>query len=293
MNTTDSLQREPDVVLVKPKGADEPAQWPAYLRKNKVDDGGNLPEMYQKSTVRAYQQSHPYDSQFYPAEDLKIDEVQLNNNYMKLIFGGKVLPNDNMHLAYNHTLRQMAEAPVERDSLLGNENPLSFVEGAPATKESLLETFAKQRQYYKGEVDSDAERALKQRPTHRLVFTTFYGKKQQRTNHVRGQAHLLNRPIMDGSFKPMENLSSRTYAPDGLGGEVPLHPELVYGPDPREVSVTGEAGKQMAPRRADHPSEWVDMGNYAGREIDRQHLSFNTDDNSAFASIFRQFKKRM
>lgn len=293
MNTTDSLQREPDIVLVKPKDADEPAQWPAYMIKNKVDDGGNLPHMYKKSTERAYQQSHPYESMFYPAEDLKIDEIQLNNNYMRLIFGGKVQPDDNMQLAYNHAVRQMSEVPIEKDSLLGHQNPLDFVEGAPATKESLLNTFEKQRQYYKGEVDSDAERALKQRPTHRLIATTFYGKKQQRFNPVTGQAHLLNRPVMDGSFKPMENLSSRTYAPDGFGGEVPLDAELVFGADPREVKVTGEAGKQMAPRSASHPADWVDMGNYTGREIDRQHLDFKGDQDPQFANLFRHFKKRM
>lgn len=293
MNTTDSLQRDPNIVMMKTSDSDEPAKWPAQLVKNKVDDGGNLPEMYKKSTERAYQQSHPYDSMLYPATDLAIDEIQRNNNYMRIIFGGKEMATDNMQLAYNHTLRQMAEAPIERDSILGHQNPLDFVEGAPATKESLLATFAKQRQYYKGAVDSDAERALKQRPTHRLIATTFYGKKQQRFNPVTGQAHLLNRPIMDGSFRPQENLSSRTYAPDGMGGEVPLDSELVFGADPREVKVTGESGNQMAPRSAAHPADWVDLGNYTGREIDRQHLDFNGDQNPQFASMFRQFKKRM
>lgn len=289
-----SLQREPDLVL-KNGGKDPKAsEWPAFLmRKNKLELG-DLKGVFDKSTTRAYEQSHPYGKMLYPGEDLAIDEVAKDNKYMQLIFGGEPGPQETAHLAYNHTVRQIAEAPMERDSLLETMNPMSFVEGAPASKDSLLETFAEQRTYYKGAVDSDAERALKQRPTHRMISTTLYGKKQQRTNHVRGQAHLLHRPKNDGSFRPQENLSSRTFAPMEDGGEVPLNFELAFGPDPRNVRVTGEAGKMMAPKNVSQHSSWVDTGNYVGREIDRQVLAFEEDQNPQFRAMFAEtIKKRM
>lgn len=287
------LQREPDLVLKKGGKDKREAQWPTYLKKNQLPPG-QLPYVFEKSTEAAYTQSHPYESMFmFAGEDMAIDEVTRNNNYMRLIFGGKTSPNDNIHLAYNQTTRQMAEAPMEKDSILGHMNPLSFVPGEEATKESLFDTFAKARQYYKGAVDSDAERALKQRPTHRLIATTLYGKKQQRTNHVRGQAHLINRPLTDKNFQPRENLSSRTYAPDGMGGEVPLDSELVYGSDPRDINVQGEAGKQLAPKIAMESSSWVDQGNYVGREIDRERMNFKDDGNPEFRAMFSQHMKRM
>jgi hypothetical protein len=49
--------------------------------------------------------------------------------------------------------------------------------GEASKVNSLLETFAKERQFYAGAIDSDAERALKTRPDWRLISTTTYGKK--------------------------------------------------------------------------------------------------------------------
>ncbi len=43
------------------------------------------------------------------------------------------------------------------------QNPLAFVPAGEASKHSLLSTFARERQFYAGAVDSDAERALKSR----------------------------------------------------------------------------------------------------------------------------------
>jgi len=221
--SNDSLQREPDLKNIPPLPS---SQWPQYmLHTHRVDQDekraiNQLEHYYKRSVESGYEQSHPYDFMF-TGSDLKVDEQTLNNNYMRLIFGGKPGPADNINLAYNNSIRQMAEAPITKDSIIGEQNPSSFVEGEQATKDSLLRTFAASRQYYKGAVDSDAERALKTRPTHRLISTTYYGKDQLRYNHVRGQAHLLNRPTKLENFRPDENLSSRTYAPDGMGGEVP------------------------------------------------------------------------
>ena len=292
--THDSLQRESDMRSIAPLPSEK---WPAYmLHTHRVDQDekraiDKLEHYYKRSEASAYAQSHPYDFTF-TASDLKVDEQTLNNNYMRLIFGGKPGPKDNIHLAYNNSLRQMAEAPVAKDSIIGHQNPNSFVESEPATKDSLLRTFRESRQYYKGAVDSDAERALKTRPTHRLISTTYYGKDQKRYNHVRGQAHLLNRPTNLDHFKPGENLSSRTYAPDGMGGEVPLDYENTNGLDPRSVRVEGEAGKMTAPSRVQMQYSFTDVGNYQGREIDRHMFDF-ADEDPGFMAQFRQFKPRM
>ncbi len=292
--TNDSLQREPDMRSVAPLPS---SQWPAYMlntHKRDENEGRAIKQLesyYKRSVETAYQQSHPYDVMF-TGSDLKVDEATLNNNYMRLIFGGKPGPADNIDLSYNNSIRQMAEAPITKDSIIGQQNPLQFVEGEQATKDSLLRTFAHSRQFYKGVVDSDAERALKTRPTHRLISSTYYGKDQKRYNHVRGQASLLNRPTNLENFKPNENLSSRTYAPDGMGGEVPLDYENTNGLDPRSVRVDGEAGKMTAPMNVPQYYKFTDVGNYSGREIDRHMFDF-ADEDPGFVAQFHEFKPRM
>jgi hypothetical protein len=292
---SDSLQREPNLKGIGPLPE---SQWPSYmLRTDRIDKRDNeqgiskLEHYYDRSTESAYKQSHPYDFMF-TGGDLKVDEQTLNNNYMRLIFGGKPGPHDNIDLAYNNTIRQMAEAPIEKDSILGHQNPLEFVPGEEATKDSLLRTFAKSRNFYQGAVDSDAERALKTRPTHRLISTTYYGKNQKRYNHVRGQASLLDRPTQLENFKPNENLSSRTYAPTGDGREVPLDYENTNGLDPRAIRVAGDSSKINAPSSAPQAYNFTDTGNYPGREIDRRVFNF-ADEDPGFTEQFHQFKPRM
>lgn len=287
-NQTDSLQREPNIVSLPPLPTDK---WPAYMARHpRTDEVRALEDFFQRSVQSAYFQSHPYD-QMFTGFDAKVDEITLNNNYMRLIFGGKPDPTkDNIDLAYNHALRQIAESPVDKDSLLENMNPLAFVPGEEATKDSLLDTFAKQRQFFKGKVDSDTERFLKTRPTHKLIANTYYGKRitqsgtSERYNHVRGQNDLLYRPTDLQDFHPVENLSSKTYAPDGDGGEVPLNYDNVHGLDPRVVPIDGQA--------LPLPYDFIqDAGSYPGNEIDR----YDTRDmeQGSIAYLFHQYKPRM
>jgi hypothetical protein len=270
------LQREPDITALPPP---LPANWPAFLAaggKNaavaaKVE---RKLEDFHRSADAGYAQSHPYDMMF-TGPALAIDSLALDNNAMKIIFGGGPGPLDNIEMAYDHSLRQMAEAPIERDSLLGQQNPLAFVPVGEASKDSLLETFAQQRDFYKGALDTDAERALKTRPTHRLIETTFYGKRlaadgsSLRYNHVRGQNDLLWRPRNLQDFRPFENLSSKTFAPDGEGGEVPLSATAVYDTDPRDVPVPGVDGPGVgAPPAVVGETDFTDFGMYAGQNAD-------------------------
>lgn len=262
------LQREGDLTALAPQ---EPAQWPAFLNPRAGADkaGLRILEDFHRSADSAYQQSHPYEVMF-TGPALAVDQVALNNTYMKTIFGGEPALTDNIDMAYSHSVRQMAEAPIEKDSLISHQDPLAFVPVGEASKDSLLETFAKERQFYAGAIDSDAERALKTRPTHRLISTTFYGKKLSadgtslRNNHVRGQNDLIYRPERLENFRPYENLSSKTYAPDGLGGEVPLSATSVYDVDPRDVPVPGA---DVAPASVDQP-DFTDFGMYAGASTD-------------------------
>ena len=190
----------------------------------------------------------------------------------------------------------MAEAPVSKDSLIGHQNPLEFVQGEEATKDSLLRTFAEQRKFYKGAVDTDAERFLKTRPTHKLIATTFYGKNitqsgtSVRYNHVRGQADLINRPMHLTKFRPIENLSSKTYAPNGDGGEVPLNYENTNGLDPRAVSITDEPRYDVGAIPEQYNFNTV--GGYPGRDVDSYMFDF-AEQNPTFSSLFYQFKPRM
>lgn len=243
-----------------------------------------------RSAEAGYRQSHPL-SFMATAADLNTDQANLSNNYMKLIFGGADQEKDAMHLAYNHALRQMAEAPVTKDSLLGQQNPLSFVEGEPATKDSLLRTFAEQRQYYEGQIDTDAERALKTRATHLDTHFTYYGKDQGRFNHVYGQAHLLHRPTNLENFRPFGNISSRTYAPDGEGGEVPLDFALENDFDPRAAPIEGR--EREVNSQALQDKGFQDLGPYSGNEWDNvaalKESTFNAP--SGFEHLF-EVKKR-
>jgi hypothetical protein len=264
------LQREADLTALAPI---EPAKWPAFMntrtKEAEARGLGLLEDFYNKSAESGYKQSHPYDLMF-TGQGLAVDQVVLDNNYMKVIFGGQEGPLDNIQMAYDYTLRQIAESPIERDSLLSTMNPLAFVPVGEASKDSLLETFAKGRQFYAGAIDSDAERALKTRPDWRLISSTTYGKKltasgeSVRNNHVRGQNDLIYRPTDLENFRPYENLSSKTYAPDGNGGEVPLSATAVYDMDPRDIPVPGV---DAAPEVVDEPDR-TDFGLYYGQNAD-------------------------
>lgn len=250
--------------------------WPPFMKPD-ATESVDLTDFH-RSVELGYKQSHPLDRMFTGA-DLKADELTLNNNYMKLIFGDKPSARDNIQLAYNHTVRQMADTPIESNSLLGVTNPDAFVPVGEASKDSMLEAFARARQFYPGEVVSDAERFLKTRATHNLVHTTYYNKRLTsdgqsiRNNHVRGQNDLLYRPDTR-DFHPVENLSSRTFAPDGNGEEAPLDAEAVYGTDPRSVKVDTD-GKA--------PDDAV---NDAGIYFDSMYTHDLNDFNSAFVSLF-------
>lgn len=245
---------------------------------------------FDRNQTEGYFQSHPYD-QIFTAKDLATDEWTLSNNYMRLIFGGRPDPKtDDIHMAYNHVIKQRAEAPTLKENTLYEMNPLEYVESKQATKESLLETFSKERQYWKGMIDSDTERALKQRPTHELISTTYYGKDitpggmAGRFHFLAGQhGHLQYRPDTTNFF-PYENLSSRTYAPMGNGKEVPLYYDIAYGDDPRRVPIDHQP-KIEAPEPA---AVWNfnDTGSYPGSEVSR-YLQNYVEKDPPFASLFR------
>jgi hypothetical protein len=248
------------------------ATWPAFMKPS--DESVNQAGLQQlkdfhRSSSAGYEQSHPLDIMF-TGSSLAADAVMLNNNYMKAIFGGEEAAKDSIQMAYAHSLRAMAEAGIESDSLLERMNPLAYVPVGEATKDSLLETFANGRDFFAGAVDSDAERALKTRPTHRMIATTFYNKKLNsagqsiRYNHVRGQNDMLERPQKLENFRPFENLSSKTFAPDESGGEVPLNFAAVHDHDPREAQVP-RAG---APPAMVQVPELADQGAYVGSDVD-------------------------
>lgn len=295
----DSLQGPPDIESLPPLPSQK---WPSYMLNNpgiQNDERKNIDALrdeFSRNATMGYFQSHGLD-QMFTGEDLRIDELTMQNNYMKIIFGGEPDPGrDNIQLAYNHAIRQMAEAPTQKDSLLGHQNPLDFVPSGEATKDSLLQTFAKQREFYKGAIDTDTERFLKTRPTHSIIHTTFYGKnigpngESGRYNKHRGQASLLYRPRNLQNFKPYENLSSRTHAPDGMGGEIPLDCEATNGLDPRAIDITQEPRISVPEPPSAH--EFKDIGMYAGREVDRYMFDF-ADENPGFTGLFSQFKPRM
>jgi hypothetical protein len=267
-----------------PTGDDRP--WPDFIHPSQqpVNIDRELIDFH-RTAETGYAQSHPLDRMF-TAEDLKKDELTLNNNYMRLIFGGKTSDNDNIQLAYNHSLRQMADTPIEADTLLENMNPDAFVPVGEASKDSMLEAFKSARQYYPNEVVSDAERFLKSRVTHNMMTTTYYGKRltadgqSLRYNHVRGQNDLLYRPDVT-NFHPFENLSSHTFAPNGDGGEVPLDAEAVYGTDPRSVPVNTDS---FIPE-----DDMNDAGLYYKTLFTDNLNNFNP----SFVSLFNQEKERM
>lgn len=255
----------------------------------------DLRTFHDKSAVTGYFQSHPF-SQIFTNYGLAVDEATLNNNYMRLIFGGKPDPvRDNIHAAYDYVLKQRADDPIVNTPTLNTINPSDFVEGEQSTKDSILETFKKGREYWRGVIDTDTMRALKQRPTHDLIHTTFYNSRvgqngdSLRYNKIVGQyGHLQYRPDTR-NFTPYENLSSKTYAPDGKGGEIPLNQEVEFGTDPRSVPVTSTS--RFASSEPKGVYNMNDVGNYAGREIDRYVQDF-VDKNASMESLFRTAGQR-
>tara|TARA_R110002153_G_scaffold88286_3_gene217566 strand:+ start:1787 stop:2704 length:918 start_codon:yes stop_codon:yes gene_type:complete len=292
----DSLQRQKDIKKL-PKLPSQ--KWPDFvmstqdLKTDEVEDIKKI-KKYHRSEKIGYDQAQPYAPILSMSGDMKIDELAHQNKYMKIAFGGIPGPLDNIDLAYNNALRQMSEAKTYKDSLIGNQNPLDVVENQQATKESLLETFAETRRFYKGAVDTDAERAMKTRPTHRMIATTFYGKditkgglEAGRFHTVRGQfGDLQYRPTHLQDFKPIQNLSSKTYAPNGLGGEVPLNYSNTNGVDPRTITLTDEP--RVPP--SFNPNA-VDLTNYSGSAVDAQLFDF-ASENPTLTQLFHQFKPR-
>jgi hypothetical protein len=281
---TSSLQSLPDLREIPSMPS---AAYPAYLSAQaQTEDNKGLASYFEKSVLHGYAQSHPYDP-IYLGKDLAVDNLAKQNNYMKLIFGGENSEYDNIDLAYEKTFRQMAESTVEKDSTLSEQNPLKFVPWKECGKDEILKTFEEQRRLYNGFLPSDAEVALKSRVTHNMTSFTFYNKKLSsngqslRYNNVRGQNELV---LDDAStFFPQENLSSRTNAPDGRGGSIPLNYKNVYDYDARVVNVANET-----PLPADNPVQ--DAGLYHGREVDR--YTFSENPVPSFNDLFYQYKER-
>lgn len=284
-------------VVHQPLRTDDSSPLETYEKVNKINEDvfSGLLNDFQRNSVQGYFQSHPYD-QIFTGRDLAVDEATLSNNYMRLIFGGRPdATTDAIHMAYNHTIKQRAEAPTLKENTLYELNPLSFVEAEPASKDSLLETFAKERMYWKGQIDSDTERALKQRPTHELIHFTTYGKDitpqgtAGRFHYTAGQHGYLQFRPDTSNFFPYENLSSKTYAPMENGKEVPLDYQNVYGDDPRRIPITDQP-KIIAPSPA-AVFNFNDTGSYPGAEVDR-YLTNYVERDPPFASLFRQSSQR-
>ena len=285
-----------DSTVHQPLRTDDSRPVPFQERVNEVNEQvfSELLQDFNKNQTKGYFQSHPYD-QIFTAQDLAADEWTLSNNYMRLIFGGKPNPyTDNIHLAYNHSIKQRAEAPVTKEDTLYIMNPLDFVESKNSNKDDLLDTFAKMRRYYKGQIDTDTERALKQRGTHRTTHTTFYGKgisqagQATRFNYVTGQHGDLQFRPDTSNFYPYENLSSKTYAPMQDGKEVPLAYDILYGDDPRSVPI------DHRPKIIPEPVSvfnFNDTGPYAGAEVDR-YLQNYVQRDPPFASLFQNAGQR-
>jgi len=265
----------------------QPSETQQQVNNINTSTTDKLKQAHDKSQTAGYFQSHPY-SQMFTSHSLAVDEATLNNRYMKLIFGGAPDPEtDAIHMAYTHSAKQKAEAPIYKENTLNELNPSKFTEGEQATKESLMKTFKESRQYYKGVIDSDPERAMKNRAGHELTQTTYYGKDQNRFHHLTGQhGHLQNRPDTS-RLTSWQNLSSRTAAPDGFGGEVPLVIQNYFGDDPRTVPLTDEP-RTTAPAPA--PSNDM-LGAYSGNDVDRFVQTY-TDNNPNFIGLFSDAKQR-
>ena len=128
-------------------------------------------------------------------------------------------------------------------------------------------------------------------------MTTTYGKNlgfdgsSGRQNHVRGQYALEQfRPRNLEQFRPFENLSSKTFAPNGNGGEVPLNYENTNGDDPRAIPITNET--RVNPKQDPGQYNFNNLGSYPGQNIDQYMFNF-ANENPTFSQLFHQFKPRM
>lgn len=266
-------------------------QFNKQVKASQVDQNEfiNFMGKQDRSVKAAYEQSHPY-SVMYTSKDLAEDAVRHNGNYMRLIFGGVPTENDYLEGVYNHTIRQLAEAPTTQENTLGLQTNYDLVpHGGEVTKDSLLDTFAQGRRFYKNRIDTDTERFMKARGNiHELQQTTYYGKRNGNFHHTLGQhAPLAYGPDLNG-FRANENLSSRTYAPTYGGGRVPLVIQNTNGIDPRVVPVTKEP--RYTPVEAGI-QDGNDVGLYYGRDIDNYIVKHN-DDLSGLNGLFNNIKTR-
>lgn len=277
-------------------GAEQPSQVQEQIDRANKATLDKLVNFHERSAADGYFQSHPF-GQMFTAQDLATDEATLSNNYMRLIFGGKTDPDKDMIAgAYKHALKQRAEAAVTQGSVLENMNPLDFVEGKQDTKDAVLQTFAEQRRFFKGQIDTDAERAMKARVGHEIIETTFYGKNVHdngmagRFHYTTGQHGHLQYRQPPADTKSWWSLSSRTYAPDGEGGEVPLMIQNQLGLDPRTIPIDSNEVRVVAPDPA-NTYNFNDIGLYPGKEIDA-HIDTVMRENPTFDQRFKEPMQR-
>lgn len=277
-------------------GDSRPIDTQAEVARVNKETFDKLSTYHSRSAADGYFQSHPFD-QMFTTQDLATDEATMSSNYMRLIFGGKEDPEkDEISGAYKHALKQRAEAAVTQGNVLESMSPSDFVAAEQVTKDSLLKTFSEQRRFFKGQIDTDAERAMKARVGHEMIDTTFYGKnigdngQAGRFHHLTGQHGHLQYRTDPSETKSWWNLSSRTYAPDGAGGEVPLIIQNEIGDDPRAVDISGSEVRVVAPE-PNRTFNLNDIGIYPGKDIDAYVTSVATN-NPTFDQQFKDSRQR-
>lgn len=184
-----------------------------------------------------YDSAHVFDQMITP-EQLLTDQNTLQNNYMKLIFGGLPDIHDStqaVQRAYHNIESTLQESNFMRGDIM-NKDLQKFVpvgDDQTLSKDDIVQTFIDMRSHSGPTQGSSVLRGLTQWASPADTAVTYYGKNQSRFHLILGQhqVDLLGKP--PPGFKPYENLSSRTFAPRENGEQVPLHIEITDDYDPR------------------------------------------------------------
>lgn len=239
------------------------------------EDGKSLTD-YMKSIENRYIQSHPLDH-MYTAGDLHVQQKELSDSYMRLIFGGEPAKNDHFALLYTNISRDAAKNPILGSGDL--KNPKWDLSGPAPTRDEMLDVF-KNSGIRK---ESPTERALKSRVTHNMYQTTFYGKRTNRFHGIVGQAAEELYPPEKVTNFPTSNLSSRTGALLPDGSRVPLYIENQMEADPRVIPFTDEE------RRKVRWYEFKESDLIKGYdEVDRVVSSSSFDQNDPLVQLMRR-----
>lgn len=246
--------------------------------------------IFNSQSTAEYKNVHAYD-QMITSADLATDEATLQNNYMKLIFGGLPDPLVNerdVQRAYQTLDTHIEQSHLLHDDLLNHMDPERFVpRGEEPSKEDILNTFAEMRKTHSQGYENEIDRGYNERLTPAQANVMYYGKNLNRYHRVLGQMEFLPDLVTANMRSADHALSSRTHAPFENNTQVPHNIQLTYDTNQRDIPGLGALGRPQIIQEP-RPYNILDDGLY--HDPVYSHVSARDFEDSDLVAQFTNYK---